>query len=56
MIRSLSLALLAAGLLAVSFQPMNFGPVLGWVVLLPLLYALRGQHGWPAFWIGWCSA
>jgi apolipoprotein N-acyltransferase len=46
-------ALVAAGLLAASFQPLNFGPVLAWIALLPLLYALRGQCGWRAFALGW---
>lgn len=42
MARSFGLAVLAAGLLAASFQPLNLGPVLGWVALTPLLYAVRG--------------
>ena len=47
------LALLAAALLAASFQPLNLGPVLGWIVLLPLLASLRGQARRRAFTLGW---
>ena len=46
------LTLLAAGLLAASFQPLNLGPVLAWVALLPLLAALQGQERWGAFALG----
>lgn len=47
------LVLLAASLLAASFQPLNLGPVLGWIVLLPLLASLRGQRRSRAFTLGW---
>jgi apolipoprotein N-acyltransferase len=51
--RAMLLTLLAAGLLAASFQPLNLGPVLAWIALLPLLAALQEQSRWAAFALGW---
>ncbi len=52
-LRAALLAAIAAGLLAASFQPLNLGPVLAWVALLPLLGALQGQRPPMAFALGW---
>jgi apolipoprotein N-acyltransferase len=50
--RALLLTSLAAGLLAASFQPLNLGPALAWVALLPLLAALQGQRWRIGFALG----
>lgn len=50
--RALLLTAVAAGLLAASFQPLNLGPVLAWVALLPLLASLQGQRRSVAFALG----
>jgi apolipoprotein N-acyltransferase len=44
--------MLAAGLLAACFQPLDLGPGLAWIVLLPLLASLQGQRMSVAFALG----
>ena len=51
-IRAILLGVLSSGLVAASFQPLNLGPVLAWVALLPLLASLHGQGRVAAFALG----
>jgi apolipoprotein N-acyltransferase len=50
--RAVLLAVFAAGLLSASFQPLDLGPVLAWVALLPLLASLQGVGRRAAFALG----